>query len=161
MTQNYSKGSPLGNNDMPVRGADVPAAVRAVARNGSTNVAASSVITLSKDTTAIEIATAGAGAAVMKWISAVDTSGSVFSVSSVGATNPANFDHAIPLATVRRFVVPVETFPFGAFTYGSPSTVAVTSQVGANTENGLYQRVAIVSAGGISSVLVTEYGNMV
>lgn len=159
MTQNYSKGQPIGSNGVPQFNA--PPAVRAVAANGNTNPSASSVITLTQDTTAIEIATQGGAGAVMKWISAADTSGSVFSISSVGATNPANFDHAIPEDAVRRFVVPVEAFPVGGFYYGSPSTVAFTSQVGANRENGLFRRVAIVTAGGPSSVLVTEYANFV
>lgn len=159
MTTNYSKGQPVGNNGVPQFNAPPP--VRAVASNGNTNLAASSVISLSADTTAIEISTQGAGGAVMKWIATADTVGSVYSISSVGATFPANFDHSIPEDAVRRFVVPVEAFPTGKFYYGSPSTVAFTSQIGANTENGLFRRVAIVSAGGVSSVLVTEYANFV
>lgn len=154
MTVNYSKGIPIGNNGVPEYQA--PPAVRAVAANGSTNQVTSSVITLTQDTTAIEIAVMGTGGAAMKWISASDTQASVISVGA-----GANMDHGIGEDTVRRFVVPVETFPIGNFTYGNPSTVAVTSQVGANRENGLFRRVAIISAGGTSSVLVTEYGNFV
>lgn len=159
MSVNYSKGKPVGNNGVPQF--DSPPPVRAVARSGITNAASSSVVSLSADTTAIEVAVVGTGGAVMKWISSTDTNPSVFSISSVGATNPPNYDHFIAPGRMRRFVVPVESFPSGAFYYGSPSTVAVTSQVGANTENGLYRRIALVTAGGIASVMVTEYGTMV
>lgn len=155
MTVDYSKGKPIGNNAVPQF--DVPPAVRAVARNGSTNQVTSSVISLSPDTTAIEIAAMGAGGAAMKWISAADTQASVISVGA-----GANMDHGIGEDTVRRFVVPVETGPVGLYSLGpNSSVVGVTSQVGANIENGLYKRVAIISAGGTSSVLVTEYANFV
>ncbi len=140
---NYSKGKPMGNNGIPHF--DSPPAFKALAVNGITNATTSSVITLTQDTTAIEVATQGVGGAVIKWITTGDTSGSVFSISSVGATNPPNFDHEIPAATVRRFVVPIETF------------VQQNSSVqGVNRAQGLYQRVAIAGAG-ISSVMVTEY----
>lgn len=144
---NYSKSTPITKNGAAFRGVDAPANYPALAQNGNTNQLASSVVTLTQDTTAIEIATGGAGGALLKWIATTDTVGSVYSISSVGATFPANFDHAIPAATVRRFVVPVESMP--ATGYGSVQ--------GANRENGLYRRVAIVSGGGISSVLLTEY----
>lgn len=156
---NYSKGKPLGNNGVPQF--EAPPPVRALARNGNTNQSASSVITLTDDTTAIEIGVAGTGGAMMKWISASDTSGSVFSISSVGATSPPNFDHFIAPGRMRRFVVPVEGFKSGLYYYGSPSTIATTSQAGENIASGLYKRVAIVTAGGVASVFVSEYGNMV
>lgn len=142
----YSKSTPITKNGAAFRGADAPAAALALAQNGATNVAASSVITLTEDTTVVEIATAGAGAAYMKWIATGDTVGSVYGISSVGATFPANFDHAIPAATVRRLVVPVESMPATGY----------SSMMGANRLNGLYRRVAVVSAG-VSSVLLTEY----
>ncbi len=155
--KNWSNGKPSGKNGIPHF--DYPPDYPAIANFGATNQAASSVITLTQDTTQIEVATVGAGAAYLKWITNTDTVGSVFGISSVGATNPANYDHIIPAATVRRFVVPQDpniAFPANTWTYGSPSTVAVSSMVGANRENGLYRRVAIVSAG-ISSVLGAEY----
>jgi hypothetical protein len=145
MAMNYSKGKALGNNQIPQF--DVPPPVKALASRGSTNQVASSVITLTEDTTAIEVATAGAGGVVMKWITTGDTSGSVFGISSVGATFPPNFDHAVPVAEVRRFVVPIE----------SQTSQGYGSMMGANRENGLYRRVAVVSTGGTSSVMVTEY----
>lgn len=144
---NYSKSTPITNNGAPFLGAEAPAAALSLAENGTVNAAVSSVVTLTHDTTVIEVATAGAGGALMKWIATGDTVGSVYSISSVGATFPANFDHAIPATTVRRFIVPIESMP--ATGYGSVQ--------GANRENGLYRRVAFVSGGGISSVLLTEY----
>lgn len=149
--KNYAAGTPVGMNQIPLY--QSPAPYKAINLNGNVNQAASSVITLTENTTAIEIATGGTGGAVMKWISISDTNASVVTISSVGATNAPNFDHAIPASTVRRFVVPIET---GAnTTFGA----TVTSVQGANRELGLFRRVAIISAGGISSVLVTEYAS--
>ena len=77
----------------------------------------------------------------MKWIDTGSTNPSVISIA--GGT--ANFDHAIPTGTVRRFVIPIEA----RATQGA-------SAVGINRGEGLYQRVAIKSIG-IASVLTTEY----
>jgi hypothetical protein len=104
------------------------------AENGS----ASSVITLTPDTTALEIAAQTTGA-VMRWVRTTDGAGSVISAAG------GNFAHVIPPNTVRKFAVPIETM------YQAPS-----SMVGANIVNGLYRRVAIKSIG-VGSVLLTEY----
>lgn len=144
---NYSRGKAVGNNLMVQF--ECPPPYPALAVNGNVNLAASSVITLSQNTTAIEIGTNGASGAVMKWITSTDTSPSVYSISSVGATFAANFDHEIPANTVRRFVVPLDS------TLGTPGT-GYGSVQGANRENNLFRRVAVVSIG-IASVLVTEY----
>lgn len=104
------------------------------------NATASSVISVTQDTTTIEIAAIG-GAAAMRWVATTDTQASV--VTAAGAT--ADFDHIISKDTVRRFAIPIET------TYQAPS-----SMVGINRQNGLYQRVAYKSVG-ISSIMVTEY----
>ena len=103
------------------------------------NSSASSVISVSHNTTALEIAAVG-GAAVMKWITTGNTNPSVISIA--GST--ANFDHVIPTGTVRRFVIPIES---------NPQTGSVQ---GINREIGLYQRVAIKSIG-IASVLLAEF----
>lgn len=141
----YVKPTPIDKDGTPVQ--MEPAPYTALAVTGNTNVTASSVLSFTPDTTAIEIAVLGAGGAVMKWITTASTSPSVFGVSSVGATNPPNFDHAIPAATYRRFAIPIET----------GGIYAPSSQVGANVLNGLYKRLAVVSQGGTSSVIVTEY----
>lgn len=138
--ENYAKGQPMGNNQIPMF--DAPPAVRAIARSVSENATVSSVLSLTHDTTAIEIGTGGT-AAVMRWVATSDTQASIVAIA--GAT--ANLDHVIPANTVRRFVVPIESNP--------DSTSSVQ---GANRLNGLYQRVAIKTQG-VASVLVSEYGS--
>ena len=104
----------------------------------SENGTASSVITMTPDTTALEIAAVG-GTAVMRWVRTGDTQGSV--VSAAGG----NFAHVVNSASVRKFAVPIEV------AYNAPS-----SMVGANIINGLYRRVAVKTVGA-ASVLLTEY----
>ena len=145
MALNPYKGKPVGNNGVPFF--ESPSPQVALSSKGTTNASASSVITLTQDTTQVEVEVMGTGAAAIKWIATGDTVGSVYSISSVGATFPPNFDHVIPRDTVRHFVVPIE----------SQTSQGYSSMQGANRENGLYRRLAIVTAGGISSVLVTEY----
>lgn len=150
MATNYAAGTPVGGNQMPIYGS--PAAFKAVARYVNENGTTSSVITLSDNTTAIEVAT-GATAAVLRWVPATETAavspfGSVIAIA--GAT--ANFDHEIPANSFRRFVLPMES--------GVNTTVGAnnTSVVGQRVEYGLYARVAVKTQG-IGSVLVSEYGN--
>src|SRR3990167_6061043 len=109
-----------------------------LAMYGSENSSASSVISLTHDTTALEVAATG-GAAVMRWVRVAETQASV-----VSAASGANFSHVIPSGEVRKFVVPIET---------NPQTGSVQ---GVNRELGLYRRVAIKSIG-IASVLVAEF----
>ena len=106
------------------------------------NAAVSSVITLTPDTTSLEITTVGAlpTAGVMRWVRVADSQASIIS-----AAGTANFAHVIPNNTVRRFAVPIEVM------YQAPS-----SMVGANIINGLYRRVAIKSIG-VASVIINEY----
>jgi alpha-D-ribose 1-methylphosphonate 5-triphosphate synthase subunit PhnG len=100
------------------------------------NASASSVITLTQDTTDIEVAANG-GPAIIKWIRTTDTQASV---------TTTGFDFVVAKDTVRHFVVPVET----------QTAQGYSSVQGANRENGLYQRLAFKGTG-ISSVYVTEY----
>lgn len=144
----YAKRQAVDTNGAPM--VNIPSPFVALSRGGTTNQAASSVITLTDNTTMVEVGTLGAGGAVIRWVPATETAAvvpaaSVVSISSVGATYPPNFDHEIPANSVRRFVVPIET------------VVQQYSVVGANVQNGLYKRLAFISAGGVSSVLVTEY----
>lgn len=136
---NYAKGLAHDKNNQDMQ--EYPAPFQALARSTSENATASSVITLTQDTTALEIATAGQGAA-MRWVASSDTQGSIITIA--GAT--ANYDHVIPVGTVRRFVIPIES---------SPAT-GYSSQMGANRANGLFQRVAIKSFG-VGSVMLSEY----
>lgn len=120
---------------------ELPSAVKAKARYTNENATASSVISVSHDTTGIEVAAVGQAAAI-RWVATTDTQASVVTVA--GATS--NYDHIIPAGTVRRFVIPIE----------AQGTTPASVQ-GQNRLNGLYQRVAIKSAG-VGSVLLTEYG---
>src|SRR3990167_1618258 len=123
------------------------ASVKAV--YASENASASSVITLTEDTTVIEIAPiAGTSSliagAVMRWVTSV--AGSNASTSVISAAGTANFDHVIANNTVAKFAVPIERQDTNTF----------ASVQGANRANGLYRRVAIKSIG-VASVLLTEY----
>lgn len=141
MSVNPYKNLPRDSQGNPMQ--EFPAPFKAKARYTNENGIASSVITVSHDTTTLEI-TANGGAAIMRWVASADTEGSVIGIA--GATS--NYDHVIPANTLRRFAIPIET------TYQAPS-----SMVGINIENGLYRRVAIKSATllGLSSVLLSEF----
>lgn len=136
MSTQYAKGLPLDKNGNSMQ--NYPANVIALQRYGSENGTASSVLSFTDNTSAIEVGTSGGNGAVLKWIAASDTQASVIS-----AAGTANYDHYIPANSLRRFVIPQET-------------QGVSSVVGVNTQAGLYKRVAIKSAG-ISSVLTSEY----
>jgi hypothetical protein len=146
MAQNYAAGTPVGGNQVPLYGS--PAAFKSVQEFYSPNAVASSVVTLSQNTTALEIA-AGATPVIMRWVAIADGTGAQTSVIAVGTPN---FDHVIPANTVRRFVVPIET---GVNAMAGATT---TSFVGQNREYGLYQRVAYKTEAA-ASVYVSEYGN--
>ncbi|MBX4188445.1 MAG: hypothetical protein KW793_04950 [Candidatus Doudnabacteria bacterium] len=133
----YPKRLPVDESRTPMQ--DYPPAVLAKATYASENSAASSVISVTHDTTILEVSAVG-GPAVMKWIATSNTGASVIS-----AAGTANFDHTIPTGMFRKFVIPKES-----------SNVPANSIVGVNRREGLYQRVAI-KAVGVSSILVTEY----
>lgn len=118
---------------------EFPAPVLALQRYGSENAVASSVISVTHDTTVLEVTAIGT-AATLKWIATGNTNPSVISAAAT-----ANYDHVIAPNITRRFVIPIESNP--AY-YGS--------MMGVNRLNGLYQRVAIKSMG-IASVLVSEF----
>ncbi len=132
----YANAIPNDVTGNPIQGAGmlIPAIVSTVSENAT----ASSVITLNDNTTDLEVGAVGASAFV-KWISRTDTTASVIS-----AAGTANYDVFVPSGTVRRLVIPRETIGAGA------------SVVGANIQNGLYNRVAY-KTGGIGSVLTTQY----
>lgn len=140
MSKQYAAGTPVGNNGVPIYGS--PAPYKAIATYADENGAASSVITLTQNTTAIEIA-AQSAPAILRWIATADTEASVFGNASI-----MNLDHVVPANTVRRFVVPIE----------SPPNQGYSSMQGVNRLEGLYRRVAYAS-NGVSSVYLTEYGS--
>ena len=134
--QLYAKGPPIGDNQQPIQ--DAPPPVRALVSRLIENAVTSSVISVSHDTTALEVATAGVPA-LFRWVTTADTQASV---------TTTNFDHIIPPNAVRRFVIPIEAINSG-MGYGSVQ--------GMNREAGLFQRYAwrTNTAG---SVMSTEYG---
>ncbi len=134
----------MGENGVPQFGALAPAPYKAIQRYADENGLVSSVITLTQDTTAIEIATSGSPA-IMRWVPTSDTEASVFANASV-----ASYDHVIPANTVRRFVVPIESST--NTTFGA----TITSVQGQNREYGLFRRVAYGNIG-VSSVYLSEY----
>ena len=117
-----------------------PSPKLALEQTVSENATVSSVISVTHDTTALEIATLGTGAA-MRWVTTGDTQASIVTVA--GSTS--NFDHVIPPNALRRFAIPIET------QLTNPQSVQ-----GVNRLNGLYQRVAIRTFG-IASVFLSEY----
>lgn len=98
--------------------------------------AASSVVTLTADTTTLEVGAIGGGGIALKWITTGDTAASV---------TASNFDHFIPANQLRRFVVPIEK--------NNPSP----SIQGIGPATGLYGRVAWFSPATVSSVVASEY----
>lgn len=145
---NYAKGGSIGDNTQPVNAVS-PAPVKALEQYYAENTAVSSVITLTENTTAIEIA-AGPTPVIMRWVSVADGTTAATSVIALPLAN-ANFDHVIPANTVRRFVVPIE----GATNQQAGATT--TSMVGARVEYNLFARVAYKPQS-IGSVYVAEYG---
>ncbi len=129
----YTKRIPLDQDGMKMQ--NLPPAFPAVQTSGYAPPAASSVITLSPNTTAIEITALNASLAI-KW-------GPNSVIAAAGAT--ANFDHIIPVNQTRRFVVPQSVIGISmggsvaginqtAGLYNSLSMIATTSVLTAVTE---------------------------
>ena len=138
MSQPYAKMLPTDKMGNALQ--DFSPAFKALQVDYSENNATSSIITLNPNTTNLEVGCQGVTGAVIRWIASTDTAGSVIGIA--GST--ANFDHFIPIGSVRKFVVPVEG-------RGMSSSV-----VGANAQAGLYTKVAVKSVG-IASVITTQY----
>ena len=149
MALNYAKGKPMGNNQVPFY--DSPPAIPAIARKvNDQSTTVSSILVLTDNTTAIEVVAAG-GTAFIKWLSQATVDGSVAG-TSILSTGAANYDHAIPAATVKRFIVPV------SLSNNVTTGAASTSMVGANVENRLFKHVAFI--GTTASIIgITENGS--
>ena len=136
MALNYAKGIPVDNHNNPMQ--SIPAPVTALFSTAMTT-ATSSVMSFGNNSTDIEVAAPNAAVAI-KWITTGNTNASV-----ITAVGPAHFDHVVPAASFRRFVIPRET-------------QGATGVVGAGSLNGLYQRLAVIPmTSAIASILVTEY----
>lgn len=108
-----------------VQNGNVPFVAKVV--TASENASTSSVISLGANTTFLEVTAVGSTGFV-KWIATGNTSASV--ISDAGT---ANADHVIPLNTSLWLPIPQET-------------AGTSSIVGANIQNGLYQRIAYKTA---------------
>lgn len=141
MSVNPYKQLPRDKGGEPMQEFATP--FKAVAQSNWENIGASSYLSLSPNTTTIEITAVGTAAAI-RWIATTDTQASVVT----NAAGTPNFDNIIAVNTTRRFAVPIEAM------YQAPS-----SMVGANIQNGLYRRVALKTAtlSTPSSVLVSEF----
>lgn len=128
----YASPLPKDRSLTPMQ--EYPAPILAKVTTVSENAAASAVITLGANTTALEVGASG-GPGFIKWIASTGST----SVISIAGT--ANFDHFIPTNSYRRFVVPIEKF-------------VQSSVAGLNVQNGLYGKVAYI---GTASILATEY----
>ncbi len=139
---NYAKRLAVDAGGTPMQ--EYPSPFTSNARYNTENGVASSAISMNPNTTKLEVGAFGGQGVKIRWVPIAETAavspfGSVIS-SGVGA----NFDHWVPPGTYRQFVVPKETG-------GSP-----TGQAG--SVNGLYQRVAVVSAGATaSSIIASEF----
>ena len=135
----WAAGPPIGNNGDAMQ--EFPDPKVAFARYGATT-AASSVISLTDNTTVVDIAVMGGTGVAFKWIATSDTAGSV-----IGTGANANFDVAVPPNWRQRLIVPKETMGVGS-----------ASIVGIGPTQGLYERLAYVSVGApASSVLLAEH----
>lgn len=123
-------------NALPEYPANILSKSRNILENGTT----SSVYTVTQDTTLIEVATQGT-TAILRWVPVGDTEGSVVGIAGASA----NYDHAVPPNSYRKFAIPIES-----------QGAAQGSVQGANRLNGLYRRVAIKTQG-IASVLLSEF----
>jgi hypothetical protein len=132
MALQYAAPVPVDRSGTHMSG--YPTAKRANTRYSSNNASASSVITMNDNTTVVEVTATGA-AAFFRWVASGDTTASV---------TGSNYDHLVNLNQTRRFVVPIET-------------LGTTSIVGANIQNGLFNRYAMMSAGPISSIYAAEF----
>jgi hypothetical protein len=124
---------------------EFPAPVRAKATYQTENNVASSVISLTPNTTSLEVGAFGGQGVVIRWVANTETASVAPRASVVASGAGANFDHWVPTGAYRRFAVPKETI--GQMAGGQVGSV-----------NGLYQRVALINAGATAaSVLLVEY----
>ncbi len=145
--QNYARGVPMGNNQMPASYIAPPAVAAIATTVKDTATTTSSIMVFNQNTTAIEVAATG-GNAYIKWLSQSVVDSSVAGTSILGTGAGANFDHVIPAASYRRFVIPINV----------NNAQGYSSQVGANRENGLYPNMAYIGTA-TSIIAVTQYGS--
>lgn len=136
MSNEYAPQTPRGKDSMPKVGY-VPTVVR-LANTVRENNSASSVTSLTHDTTEVEVTAVGGSGTAIRWAANQAT-------SVVTVTASPNFDAIVPSGETRRYVVPRETG-------GSYASVQ-----GVNRAEGLFQNIATKSLTGNGSVLLAEY----
>lgn len=142
MATNYAPALAQTKNSESLQ--NYPAPIISKEQYTNENATASSVISVTPDTTAIEVAAIN-GPVAIRWVPTTETAAvSPFASVITIAGTTANYDHVIVTGEVRRFVIPREV-------RGSTGSV-----VGANALNGLYQRVAVKTMG-VASVMLSEY----
>ena len=136
----------MGNNQIPFF--DSPPAIKAIATTiKDVTATVSSVLVINVNATAIEVAATG-GPAYIKWLSQATVDSSVATTSVITTGAAASFDHVVPAATVRRFIIPI-----------SIQVVGATSIQAANPDNGLFTHVAMTGGTGASVIAITQYGS--
>lgn len=142
MAINYAKDQAMDKQGNVMEDYGLP--YKALARYASNNATASSVITLNDGTTTVDIYAAGQSVAI-RWVPASETASvSPFASVITAPGGTANFDYVIPQNYYRRFVVPIEG-------------QGVSSIVGIGVQAGTYRRLAVISAGTVSSIMVSEF----
>lgn len=140
---NYAKSLPRDTGNSPMQ--SFPAPYPAQEQYTTENAVASSVISLTPNTTSIEVGAFGGQGVVIRWVPLTETASVAPRASVVASGLGANYDHYVPPSQYRSFVVPKETI--GQMAGGQVGSV-----------NGLYQRVAVINAGTTaSSVLLAEF----
>ncbi len=141
MSQNYAKVQPMdqGNGKM----VNYDPAYKALARYGTNNAIVSSVITLTDDTTIVEIAAVNVPVGI-RWVPSTETAAVTPFASVITTGTGMNYDHLVAKDTTRQFVVPQERQGVG-------------SVVGINVQAGLYKRIAVIAGASVSSILVAEF----
>lgn len=146
MTVNYTPKLPQDAAGQTMQ--EYPAALAAKARYVAVPVA-SSVISLTDNTTALEVGAVGGGGIMIRWVTVTETPANGTAASVIASGLGANYDHFIPPNTYRRFVVPIDP---------NDTPAPLSSMVGVNVKQGLYSRVAWINAvPQSSSVFGTEY----
>ena len=140
---NYAKAIPRDTGGAEMIG--YPAPFKAVVRWNVETQVASSVISLNPTSTGIEISVTGGEGALIRWVARTETAAVAPRASVVASGLGANFDHHIQPNQIRRFIIPKET-----------QGQLLGGQVG--SVNGLYQRLAWITAGSTTtSILATEF----
>lgn len=140
---NYAKSLARDVNGNEIQGH--PAPYVSLASYERDNSIVSSIISLTPNSTIVEIGAYGGTGLAIRWVPLTETASVAPRGSVIASGLTANFDHTIPSGTIRRFIIPKETQ--GQLAGGQIGSV-----------NGLYQRLAFINASSSgSSILASEF----